>query len=124
MISTVSSAAVLRKDRHHRYQSANDLRTDLAELEQALRSEEPGALQNAARATHGRTTDTVPHIDSMAVLPFANASADPETEYLSDGITESLINRLSQIPGLRVVPRSIAFRYRAVISIRSRQDGS
>ena len=35
----------LAKDRHHRYQSANDLRTDLAELEQALRSEEPGALQ-------------------------------------------------------------------------------
>ena len=102
----------LAKDRRHRYQSANDLRTDLAELEQALRSEEPGALQNAARATQGRATDTAPHIDSMAVLPFANASADPETEYLSDGITESLINRLSQIPGLRVVPRSIAFRYK------------
>ena len=46
------------------------------------------------------------------MLPFANASHDPETEYLSDGITESLINRLSHVPGLRVVPRGTAFRYR------------
>jgi TolB-like protein len=53
-----------------------------------------------------------PAIDSLAVLPFANAAADPDAEYLSDGITESLINRLSQIPSLRVVPRSTAFRYK------------
>ncbi len=51
-------------------------------------------------------------IDSVAVLPFANASADPNTEYLSDGITENLINSLSQLPKLRVVPRSRVFRYK------------
>jgi hypothetical protein len=40
------------------------------------------------------------------------SGGDPDTEYLSDGITESLINRLSQIPSLRVVPRSTTFRYK------------
>ena len=51
-------------------------------------------------------------IDSIAVLPFTNASGDPNTDYLSDGIAEDLINSLSQLPRLRVVPRSLAFRYR------------
>ena len=51
-------------------------------------------------------------IDSIAVLPFVNVSGDPETEYLSDGITESLIDSLTQLPNLRVVPRSLAFRYK------------
>jgi serine/threonine protein kinase/Tfp pilus assembly protein PilF len=51
-------------------------------------------------------------IDSLAVLPFVNVSADPNTEYLSDGITESIINSLTQIPGLRVVPRSTVFRFK------------
>ncbi len=51
-------------------------------------------------------------IDSVAVLPFVNASADPSTEYLSDGITESLINNLSQLPSLRVMARSTVFRYK------------
>jgi len=51
-------------------------------------------------------------IDSVAVLPFVNVSADPNTEYLSDGITESIINNLSQFPGLRVMARSTVFRYK------------
>jgi TolB-like protein/DNA-binding winged helix-turn-helix (wHTH) protein len=49
-------------------------------------------------------------IESIAVLPFANA--DPNTEYLSDGITESLINSLSQLPQLKVIARTTAFRYK------------
>ena len=51
-------------------------------------------------------------ISSLAVLPFINAGADPEAEYLSDGITESIINNLSQLPALRVMARSTVFRYK------------
>ena len=51
-------------------------------------------------------------IDSMAVLPFVNGSGNPDTEYLTDGITETLINSLAQLPGLRVSARSLAFRYK------------
>jgi serine/threonine protein kinase len=52
-------------------------------------------------------------IDSLAVLPFTNVSKDPNTEYLSDGLTESLISSLSQLPNLAVRPRSAVFRYKA-----------
>jgi serine/threonine protein kinase/Tfp pilus assembly protein PilF len=55
-------------------------------------------------------------IDSIAVLPFANVSNDPKTEYLSDGITESLINNLSQLPNLTVMSRNTVFRYKAQAS--------
>ena len=52
-------------------------------------------------------------IDSLAVLPFANVTADPNSEYLSDGLTESLISSLSQLPNLAVRPRSSVFRYKS-----------
>jgi eukaryotic-like serine/threonine-protein kinase len=51
-------------------------------------------------------------INSIAVLPFRNMSNDPEKEYLSDGISESLINRLSQLPGLKVIANSSSSRYK------------
>jgi TolB-like protein/Flp pilus assembly protein TadD len=51
-------------------------------------------------------------IDSIAVLPFVNQNHDPDTEYLSDGLSESLIYRLSQLPSLRVSPTSSVFRYK------------
>jgi TolB-like protein/tRNA A-37 threonylcarbamoyl transferase component Bud32/Flp pilus assembly protein TadD len=51
-------------------------------------------------------------IDSIAVLPFENVGGDPDAEYLSDGITENLINSLSKLPGLRVVSRSSAFSFK------------
>jgi serine/threonine protein kinase/tetratricopeptide (TPR) repeat protein len=51
-------------------------------------------------------------IDSLAVLPFENASGDREHEYLSDGITASLINILATIPKLRVMAQSTVFRYK------------
>src|SRR5882724_1495244 len=51
-------------------------------------------------------------IDSLAALPFVNVDADPNTEYLSDGITESLINSLSQLPNLKVISFSSVSRYR------------
>jgi serine/threonine-protein kinase len=51
-------------------------------------------------------------ITSLAVLPFANASGDQEQEYLSDGISEALINSLSQLKGLKVIARSSVFQYK------------
>jgi serine/threonine protein kinase/TolB-like protein/Tfp pilus assembly protein PilF len=51
-------------------------------------------------------------INSLAVLPLVNVGADPETEYLSDGITESVINNLSRIGTLRLTARSTVFRYK------------
>jgi TolB-like protein len=51
-------------------------------------------------------------IDSIAVMPFVNTGGNPEMEYLSDGITESLINSLSQIPVLSVKARSSVFTYK------------
>jgi len=51
-------------------------------------------------------------LDSLAVLPFANNTGNSEMEYLSDGLSESLINNLSQLPRLKVIARSSAFRYK------------
>jgi TolB-like protein/DNA-binding winged helix-turn-helix (wHTH) protein len=51
-------------------------------------------------------------IRSVAVLPFANESGDPELEYLSDGLSESLIDRLSQLPGVKVIARGSSFKYK------------
>jgi TolB-like protein/Tfp pilus assembly protein PilF len=50
--------------------------------------------------------------NSIAVLPLTNESADPHAEYLSDGITESIINHLAQLPQLKVIARSTVFRYK------------
>jgi adenylate cyclase len=61
-----------------------------------------------ASLVYGRADSNL--ADSIAVLPFKNPH--PEMEYLSDGIVETIINRLSQIANLRVVPRSIAFRFK------------
>jgi TolB-like protein len=51
-------------------------------------------------------------IHSIAVLPFTNVSKDTDMEYLSDGISESLINSLSQLPDIKVIARSSAFKYK------------
>ena len=52
------------------------------------------------------------NIESVAVLPFVNASGNPALDYLSDGVTESLINALARLPGLSVKARSMVFRYK------------
>ncbi len=58
-----------------------------------------------------RTSSTA-QIESIAVLPFQNTSSNADTEYLSDGLTESLINSLSQLPNMKVIARASAFRYK------------
>ena len=90
----------LEKNPHERFQSARDLAFALKAL-----------LADSAtvRAASPRSKRT---IDALAVLPFTNASGDPNADYLSDGITESLINGLSQLPKLRIVARSVVFRYK------------
>jgi serine/threonine-protein kinase len=79
----------LEKSPDRRYQSARELRADLE-----------GAL---------RPPSEVP---SIAVLPFANMSSDPEQEYFSDGLTEDILNSLAQIRGLRVIARTSAFAFK------------
>src|SRR6267378_3050078 len=130
----------LEKDRKLRCQSAAELRTDLARLKRDTDSSRSVVGASAAEApTHPwwRSRAAIgiaavalivllagtgwfyrahmsggETIDSVAVLPFVNASADPNTEYLSDGITESLINSLSQLPHLKVMSRDSAFMYK------------
>ena len=53
-----------------------------------------------------------PPINSVAILPFVNDSQDPNAEYLSDGLTESIINSLSQLPNLKVMSRNASFRFK------------
>ena len=127
----------LEKDREIRCQSAAELRADLKRLkrdtESGKRAVTAGvtpaspwsrpktfalfvalaailaALIVGARAYFGRASD---RIDSIAVLPLVNSSGDPNTEYLSDGITESLIDNLSQVPKLRVMSPATVFSYK------------
>jgi len=66
--------------------------------------------------SRNRAANSQASITSIAVLPFANETGDPNTEYLSDGIAETLINRLSQLPGLKVIARSSTFKYKGTRS--------
>jgi eukaryotic-like serine/threonine-protein kinase len=52
-------------------------------------------------------------VTSIAVLPFVNATSDPDNEYLTDGLTESLIGTLSQLPNVKVLARSTVFRFKS-----------
>src|SRR6267154_608668 len=111
----------LEKDINLRYQHAADMRVELQRLKRDIDSgqraeeEETGSVL-IPTPSHLYSTDKRRRvskiIDSLAVLPFENASGDPEREYLSDGITGSLINILATVPKLRVIAQSTAFRYK------------
>jgi TolB-like protein/DNA-binding winged helix-turn-helix (wHTH) protein/Flp pilus assembly protein TadD len=61
---------------------------------------------------NARSHSPTKNIESLAVLPFTNLSNDPELDYLSDGVTEGLINRLSQVPRLKVIAHNSVFQYK------------
>jgi eukaryotic-like serine/threonine-protein kinase len=139
----------LEKDRNLRYQSAADLRTDLARVKRDFDSGRSGSgvavdasavssssipaaaaparssrkliasisavftvVLIAATVYFVRGKSQTQQINSIAVLPFVNATADPNNEYLSDGLTESLIGTLSQLPDLKVMARSTVFKFK------------
>ncbi|MCM3869990.1 MAG: protein kinase [Pyrinomonadaceae bacterium] len=128
----------LRKDRDQRYQTAREFAIDLGHLKEGLSKgvvtqEKPHPRQPlrwpyliAAVAAIlvlistglyllvGRNNEATnfASINSVAVLPFANMSGDPNMDYLSDGITDSLINSLSELPDIKVIGRSSVFRYK------------
>ena len=130
---------LLEKDRDERYQSARDVATDLRRLKRDTDSGQPTHLTRALSTTHmlKEVTSRIRRIgiaslcvillvllslyvlrgrnrriDSIAIMPFVNASSDTQLEYLSDGLAESLINSLSELPNLSVMSRSSVFRYK------------
>ena len=90
----------LEKEPGQRFQSARDFAF-------ALR-----AAADAAAGPKISSSGRRRAIESIAVLPLGNASGDAEAEYLSDGITETIISRLSRLAGLRVMSRSSVFRFK------------
>ena len=126
---------LLEKDRELRYQSAAELRADLKRLRRATESgtsvASPAAPQKistrkyltqgaivlfvalaAAGIWYWRSKASASQIESIAVIPFANVGGNADTDYLSDGLTESLISSLAHVPGLKVKSRNSVFRYK------------
>src|SRR5262245_12837955 len=126
----------LEKDRGLRYQHAADIRTDLQRLKRDTESTRIVATRASPDKTPKRGTlwgvlaacialiglgalgtwylrsSRSRPIDSIAVLPFINGSGDANTEYLSDGIAESLTDSLTHVPQLKVKSRRSAFQFK------------
>jgi len=99
-------AKLLEKDSKLRYQSASDVLADLRRLRRDASSTKSAPASPSTSRRAGKT------IDSLAVLPFSNATGDPGLDSLAEAIAEGAIDALSHVSRLRVVPRSKSFRYR------------
>jgi serine/threonine-protein kinase len=100
-LRSIVSRAVEREI-SRRFDSAQD-------LAMALRALESGSASTSSISRRPRARGK-----SLAVLPFVSQGVDSSLEYLTDGITESVINSLSQLGGVRIVPRSLVFRYKGL----------
>jgi eukaryotic-like serine/threonine-protein kinase len=123
-------ARLLEKDRATRYQSAQDLLADLKRVNRdssSIGTVPPppvyrlpwrkyvlfsGAVLIVLAAVAYFLTRRTSAIDSLAILPFANASQSADADYLSDGITDSLIGNLSSVRGLKVKSRNAVRKYK------------
>lgn len=97
----------LEKNPEERPQSAEEVATELRRITRGFPL--PRVPASTPTRKRGRRSKK---LDSIAILPFENVSQDSESEYLCDGITENIINMLSQLPDLRVMARSTVFRYK------------
>ena len=95
----------LQKDRARRYQTAAELQRDLIELKSE--PDAPGGSTAIAGSTPDQAT-----VQSVAVLPFVNMSANEDDEYFCDGLAEELLNALSKIDALKVAARTSAFSFK------------
>ncbi|MBK6844080.1 MAG: protein kinase [Gemmatimonadaceae bacterium] len=107
----------MAKDPEQRFASAALMRNALRSLDTRHLPSSPPAV-NTTRSFRAVPTGPVSTsltsgpIDSLAVLPFDSPASGTDDEYLADGITESILNKLTRVSGLRVVPRSVVFRYK------------
>jgi serine/threonine protein kinase len=100
----------LEKDCGVRCQSAAELRADLKRMKRMIESARAHAYGAASSSSLVENKSI-----SVAVLPFENVGAQPDLEYLSDGITEVIISSLSRKQGLKVMARSTVFHYKGRI---------
>jgi serine/threonine-protein kinase len=102
-------ARTVRKDRDERYQSAKELFNDLQQLQTRLLVE-----SEIIRSGSGERIAQIqpsPFLNSIAVLPFANLSAEKDNEYFSEGLTEEIIMNLSKLQMLKVIARGSTMHY-------------
>jgi serine/threonine protein kinase/tetratricopeptide (TPR) repeat protein len=108
----------LEKDRSIRYQVASDLLVDVERLKQdsasgrLVAAKAQRTVTGPKTARRSRSSESARTVRSLAVLPLLNLSDNPETEYFSDGITESIINSLSPLRKLRVMAWSTVVRFK------------
>jgi eukaryotic-like serine/threonine-protein kinase len=108
----------LRKDPAHRFQTMLEVEQALAE---AATSFAASSAPSSDVSSSGAALSLAKRQEaaSIAVLPFANLSADKENEYFSDGLAEEIINALAKVPELRVIARTSAFVFRGQQDLRA-----